>query len=167
MTQARTRIGIVVERRRLQSPWADAAWLPVQALPAEPATPAWTELGSTEKATRFYAGGADLELYRTETAHYRDNLGGGRPSLWVLLRPSIGTPPVELVAVTADPAEGESFTQAGDDIVEPVPMPEAIVTWVAAFVAEHHVDRAFFKRRRDRADPDSMGRRTRVDDDDG
>jgi hypothetical protein len=30
---------------------------------------------------------------------------------------------------------------------------------LAAFVAEHHVDHAFVKRQRDRADPEALGRR--------
>jgi hypothetical protein len=41
-------------------------------------------------------------------------------------------------------------------------MPETIKKRIAAFVTEHHVDRPFFKRKRDRADPDSMGRKSRV-----
>jgi len=51
------------------------------------------------------------------------------------------------------------MTFAGNDIVEPVPMPEAVREQVAAFVAEHHVEQEFFKRKRDRADPQSLGRR--------
>ena len=69
-------------------------------------------------ATTFYAGSADVELYRSETAHYRDNLATGAPSLWVVLRPTEAEPPYELIAVTADPAEGEAFTEAGADLVE-------------------------------------------------
>jgi hypothetical protein len=53
------------------------------------------------------------------------------------------------MAVTADPAEGEAFTEAGNDLVETVPMPGPIVQAVEAFVAEHHVERPFFKRERD------------------
>jgi len=30
---------------------------------------------------------------------------------------------------------------------------------VAVFIAEHHVDEVFVKRKRDQADPDSLGRR--------
>jgi hypothetical protein len=51
------------------------------------------------------------------------------------------------------------MTEAGNNIVEPVPMPEPIRETVAAFVAEHHVEREFFKRKRDRPDPESLARR--------
>ena len=94
---------------------------------------------------------AEIELYRTETAHYRDNLATGAPALWVVLRRPDADPPYQLVAVTADPAEGEGFTESGADLVEPVPMPEPMREIVEAFVAEHHVERPFFKRKRDRA----------------
>jgi hypothetical protein len=64
--------------------------------------------------------------------------------------------------VTADPAEGEAMTEAGNDLVESVPMVETICDQVAAFVAEHHVEQTFVKRTRDRANPDSLGRRPSV-----
>ena len=51
------------------------------------------------------------------------------------------------------------MTEAGNDLVESVPMPDAIREQVAAFVAEHHVEREFVKRKRDRANPDAFGRR--------
>ena len=51
------------------------------------------------------------------------------------------------------------MTEAGSNIVEPVPMPDVVRDTVAAFVAEHHVEEVFVKRKRDRADPESLGRR--------
>jgi hypothetical protein len=45
-------------------------------------------------------------------------------------------------------------------------MPESIREFLAAFVAEHHVEQPFFKRRRDRADPQALGRRGQIRDDD-
>ena len=62
------------------------------------------------------------------------------------------------MAVTADPAEGESFTQSTDNIVEAVPMPPPVHDVVEAFVVEHHVERSFSKRKRDRADPEALAR---------
>ncbi len=37
-------------------------------------------------------------------------------------------------------------------------MPEPVRDALAAFVAEHHVERAFEKRKRDRADPEALAR---------
>ena len=54
------------------------------------------------------------------------------------------------MTVTADPAEGEASTEAGDNLVETVPMPDGIIEALEAFIAEHHVERPFYKRQRDR-----------------
>ena len=64
-----------------------------------------------------------------------------------------------MVAVTADPAEGEAFTEAGNDLVDTVPMPAAIREALEVFLAEHHVARPFFKRRRDSAGEGAGGRK--------
>ena len=61
-------------------------------------------------------------------------------------------------AVTADPSEGEAFTESGTDLVEPVPMPEPIRVMVDAFIAEHHVEQAFYKRKQKRVDPEALAR---------
>ena len=51
------------------------------------------------------------------------------------------------------------MTEAGSNIVEPVPMPDSVRDAIAAFVTEHHVEEVFVKRKRDRANPESFGRR--------
>ena len=91
--------------------------------------------------------------------NYRDNLASGAPSLWVVLRRTEGDPPLTLFTVTADPAEGEGMTEAGDDLVETVPMPPSIQDAIAQFIAEHHVERTFSKRQRDRAALEPLARR--------
>jgi hypothetical protein len=151
-------VGIVVVRKSLKSAWADHAWLPHSALPAAPATEPWTSLGPDGPDQLFYAGSFKVQLHPSETAHYRDNLVSGRPSLWVGLRP-IGGDEHEVSTVTADPYEGEALAGAFGEVIEAVPMPPEIQAKVAAFFEAHHVERAFFKRKRDRADPEALGRR--------
>jgi hypothetical protein len=75
------------------------------------------------------------------------------------LRPTGAEPPYELLLVTANPSEGEALTEPGTDLVDTVPMPDVIRDAVAAFVAEHHVEQVFVKRKRDRADPQALARR--------
>jgi hypothetical protein len=152
-------VGVVIERRKAASPWIDFTWRPAVVLPGQPDAAPWTVLASEADAVTFYAGATDIALYRTETGLYRDNLASGAPSLWVALRPTGTEPPYDLLAVTADPSEGESFTQAGDDLVGAVPMPAPVREIVEAFVAEHHVEQVFHKRKRDRADPEALARR--------
>jgi hypothetical protein len=155
-------VGIVVERRKAASPWIDFTWRPVAVLLGEPAAAPWTRLSEHGDVATFYAGTAEIELHTSETGNYRDNLAAETPSLWVALRPTGVEPAYDLVAVTADPAEGEFFTQAGDDVVEAVAMPAPLCEIVADFVATHHVERPFVKRKRDRADPEALARRVPV-----
>ena len=77
----------------------------------------------------------------------------------MVLRPTDSEPPYDVMAVTADPAEGEAFTEAGNDLVETVPMPAIIAEAVETFIAMHHEERPFFKRQRDRANRDAPARR--------
>ncbi|HET8726460.1 MAG TPA: DUF3305 domain-containing protein [Alphaproteobacteria bacterium] len=159
MIREAIKIGVVVERRKLENPWIDHAWIPNAVLPGAPAAAAWTVLDETPKATRFYAGSFELEFFSTDTGGYRDNLRSGRPSLWVSLRPSAAPPGVTLWTVTADPWEGEALTEPGTDIIEAVPMPSAIQARLAAFVEAYHVERPFIKRKRDRANPEALAMR--------
>ena len=154
-------VGVVVVRKALKSPWADHAWLPQSILPAVPSAKPWTSLGADGDDELFYAGPCEVRLHPAETAHYRDNLISGRPSLWVALRP-IGGDEHEISTVTADPYEGEALAGAIGEVIEAVPMPPELQAKVAAFFEAHHVERQFFKRKRDRADPEALGRRGRV-----
>ena len=157
---ARIPVGVVVARRKAASQWIDFTWAPVSVLHGVPEAQPWTVLSSEDELTMFYAGSADVELHRSETTYYRDNLASGAPSLWVVMASTEDDPPYRLFAVTADPAEGESFAETTANLVEQVAMPQPIQEIVAAFVAEHHVERPFFKRKRDRQDPESLARRT-------
>jgi hypothetical protein len=161
MAGDRFEIGVIAAKRKLKSAWASHAWLPHSVLPAAPATAPWTRLAAEGEDEIFYAGAAELRLYPSETSHYRDNLGSGRPSLWVALREVAGDEH-EVSTVTADPYEGEALAGAIGEIIEAVPMPAEIQAQVAAFVEAHHVERPFIKRKRDRADPEALARRGRA-----
>ena len=152
-------VGVVVERRKAASEWIDYLWRPVAVLPGAPEAKPWTVLREDKETVTYYAGTAVIELHRTETTNYRDNLASPSPGLWVVLRQTETEPPYKVFAVTADPAEGEAMTEAGSDLVEQVAMPAPIGAMIEAFVAEHHVERTFFKRERSRADPEAMARR--------
>jgi hypothetical protein len=150
-------IGVVVERREAVSIWTDYIWRPIALLVGLPDAAPWTPLTAGEAVT-FYAGAAEIELYSTETGNYRDNLASAAPSIWVALSPTGSQPPFQLAAVTADPAEGEALTEPGQSLVEALLMPDSVQKVIASFVAEHHVERVFQKRKRDRANPEVLAR---------
>jgi hypothetical protein len=150
---ARIAVGVVVERRKAKSAWVDCLWRPVSVFVGEPSAAPWTLLAAEAETALFYAGEAMIELHRTETTNYRENLVSGAPALWIALRPVASERPYEILAVTADPAEGEAFTDAGSNLVEAVPMPPEVAQSIGRFIAEHHVERPFLKRRRQPAAP--------------
>jgi hypothetical protein len=152
-------VGVIVERRKAKSMWVDFLWRPVSVFVGNPSAAPWTPLDTEPETNLFFAGEAVIELHRTETTNYRDNLASGAPALWVALRPVVSERPYEILAVTADPAEGEALTDAGSNLVEAVSMPLDVVEAVGQFIAQHHVERPFVKRQRDRQAPsDRRGR---------
>ncbi len=158
-------VGVVVERRKAKSPWVDFVWTPVAVLPGLPDAAPWTALDGDAECARFYGGGAEIALHRSDASGYRDNLATDVALLWVVLRPGGGLEaPYEIAAVTAEPSEGEAFTESAANLVETVLMPAAIRAVVADFVAEHYVEQPFLKRNRDRVDPEAMARRARLKD---
>lgn len=154
MIEAKITIGLVLECYALSGPWGGHQWRPIEVFATPPDAEAWTPLGASGSVRRYYAGAYDVQLYSTETANYRDNLQSNEPKLWVVMRPEGAEPPVEIVTVTADPAEGEANTEAGSNVVETIAMAPEIAAVIAEFYAAHHVERPIIKRRRDRNEPD-------------
>ena len=152
-------VGIVIERSKGANPWASSLWRPVSALSGVPDAPAGTKLSDDGERTIFFAGTADIELYRSEAGNYRQNLLVEHPLLWVALRRTEGDPPYTVAGVTVDPAEGESWAEISNDLVDTVPLPPAVEAMVAAFVSEHYVEHMFQKRERDRFNPEIVKRR--------
>jgi hypothetical protein len=152
-------VGVVIERRKAKSPWVDFVWRPVGVLPGVPDAAPWTTLDGDAECTNFYGGAAMIELHRSDTSGYRDNLATGAALLWVVLHPTGGEPPYTIATVTAEPSEGEACTESAANLIETVPMPEPIRAAIADFVDKHHVEHPFIKRKRDPANPEAMARR--------
>lgn len=149
------RFGVLAQRRPPVTRWGTGELRPLAVLPAEPAAAPHTAISTEGGTETWYLGGRDLTLWSGDTGHYRDNLSSGRPSVWVALR---GADPLrsEIVCLTADPYEGEGLASDLDLIVEAVPMPDAVQARIIAFVAAHHVEVPFKKRKRLPADPNAM-----------
>lgn len=152
-------VGVIAERLKAESKWIDYVWRPANVLEGVPDMQPWTLLEGNSDRALFYAGSAKIDLYVGDAPHYRENLLTGFPKLWVILRPTGIEPPLELVMVTANPFEAEGLTESAADIVEPIPAPESISNVLAAFVEQHYVHEPFFKRKRDKADTEALGRR--------
>ncbi len=106
---------------------------------------------------QYHAATLPLELFRKETEAYLYNLGNREPAIYVVLREveEDGAPhPIEVHLVTASPFEAQDYLDSGEDVVEPVAMPDDVRAWIERFVEEHHEEEKFFKRRPEKMDLD-------------
>lgn len=155
-------VGVILECRKLDNPWIDHSWRPVQVLPGVPDSKPWTKLAEGEGWAQFYAGAAELVLYRHESETYAYNIESAQPAVWIFLRNSPDEMGIELHGASVDPGEAHAHNDTGDDIVDFVPMPDAILAWVTDYVRRHPPTKEHYKRKRDRADPEALARRTRL-----
>lgn len=149
-------IGVVVERRRIDHPWAEWTWRPIDAMADPPPIEDWHVLTERGDVTHYYAATATMTLHRKLVEAYRVNLAGEAPVLWVVLQEDDqrgSDRPYRVHMVTASPYEAQDYLDSGEEIVEAVPMPEAVLATVIAFVKAHPEEQAFRKRKRDRIDP--------------
>ena len=163
-------VGIVIERQKLDNPWQEYRWTPVNVIPGISIEPdaEWKVLREEDDRTHFLVGSMNIDLFRGETEGYRSNLSNDPPRVYVVLSPGedADDPDVVPFLVTVCPYEAESYTESGEDIVEGVTMPLEIAAWVQKFVDQHHVDMPFKKRKQKKAyDPrkGGLGARPKVD----
>lgn len=158
-------VGVLVERRPAVTQWAEHVWAATELLLDPPAVPAWTLLRQEGGRAVFFAGSAEIRLFRTETDNLKHNMEAAEPRVWAVLRPSETAPGMALQCVTADPGEAHLYADSGNDLVEPLAMPDPLAEAIRAFIAVHHQERVHHKRKRDRADPEALARRVREPDD--
>jgi Protein of unknown function (DUF3305) len=157
-------ISVVLERRAAKSPWLDHVWRPVGVLPLPSSEPGKL-LAEGEGWAQYLSGTLDLELFRGETEGYLTNLSQDQPAVFVVLRRNDEDDGFEYLPflATVCPYEAMGYTPGGDDIVEGVPMPPEVADWVRAFVAQHHVDEPFRKRKNRRHQDDYGGKRPQTE----
>jgi hypothetical protein len=144
------RVGIVIERRRLDSPWQDEAWLPIAILSPPPREDDWRVLRTDGGGRQqIYAGSLVIELFRKEISSYRYNLETGVPKVYVVLRRTDDAArPWRPHLATVAPDEAEAALEGGADIMDGVAMPADLVTWIVGFVALQPTEEPFHKRQR-------------------
>jgi hypothetical protein len=146
-------LGIVLRRSPGVTRWVPWTWTAVAVLPgAGPAN--WRLLRQDGDVREYHATTVDLTLYRGETEAYRVALSDRPPSLYVIMRTTqtgIEDCPLEVVLATASPHEAQLYAECGEELVEKIPMPPSLLAWVGDWIATHHEDQVFIKRRRDKA----------------
>ncbi len=156
MPKAVIRVGVVAWSHPPANVWASRVLRPVAVLADWPPLAPGTLMREDGGVRTVWLGDHALTLHHGETRHYRDNLSAARPSVWVALDGE------RVLAVTVDPYEGEGLAGDTERVVEAVEMPAPVAAQVAAFVAAHHVDEAFVKRKRVPAPEGGASRAPRV-----
>lgn len=145
-------VGVIVRKTPGVTKWAKWNWKAVAVLPgAGPAE--WAEMRREGDAVEYHAGTLPLELYRTDTEAYLTGLSCKIPSLYVVMRNAGYTDElkdIELLLITASPYEAQDYMDSGEEVVEPIAMPDGVIAWVADFIELHHEDEVFVKRKRDK-----------------
>lgn len=152
LVRASMPVGIVVRRTPGVTRWAKWAWKVVAVLPG--AGPAhWRELRREGDAVEYHAATLDLDVWSTDTEAYQVALAAKTPGVVVVLREttdSANDMPWEVTHITASPYEGQDYMDSGEGLIEQVPMPLTMIAWLRDFVAEHHKEEPFIKRKRDK-----------------
>lgn len=152
-------VSVVIERRTANSQWVDHVWRPIGVLPLA-ANDHGKLLAEGEDWAHFHGGALDIELFRGETEGYRSNLSQTPPMVYVVLRRNEDAEGLEYkpFLATVCPYEAMGYSEDNDEMVEGVPMPPEVMVWVQDFVAKHHVDTPFIKRKRKRHQDDYGGK---------
>lgn len=158
-------VGVVIERREINNQWQQCVHTPVAVIPGAPpmaVTEPWKLLNQGDGWAHFHAGTLKIEINSKSTSSYRNNLMNEMPFVFVVLQPGeeADEPDVVTRLVTVDPDEAADYLDTSV-AVEGVPMPPELVAWVQDFVAKHHVEVKFEKRKRKPYDPRREGFRRR------
>ena len=152
-------VGIVLERRDADNQWIDYTWHAQSVIPGAAPVGEWVEIGKGEGWVQYHAATLDLELFRKETEGYKHNLSLEQPSVFIVLREGDEDDAHDVMPflATVCPYEAQDYMDSGEEIVEHVPMPNAVAAWMAEFVEAHHVDEPFKKRKNKPFDPREEG----------
>lgn len=142
-------LGIVLRRTPGVTQWQRHVWRAHAVLPGAGSAD-WAEMRRDGDVVEYHAGTLELELFGPDTEAYIHGLQAREPSVYIIMRPTGDEPPLELLVATVSPYEAQDYADSGEEIIEKVPMPASLRAWVEAFVAEHHQEETFVKRKRDK-----------------
>lgn len=144
------RLGVAMKRTPGVTRWAKWGWKASSVLPGA-ADADWKLMRSEGDVAEFHAATKDVWLYVSDTEAYAHELGARVPSVYIVLCASDDGPAgLGVLHVTVSPYEAQDYCDSGEEVVERVPMPEAMLAWVRDFVDTYHAEEPFVKRRRDK-----------------
>lgn len=145
---------VILERKDLDSPWADHIWQPVSVVLDAPQGVHGKIREEGDGWRHYFLECGPLELHRKDAPAYRDGLfHQGNASLWVILQDDEDPKsvlPYSVQLVTASPFEAQDYLDSGELIVEVVDMPEALQDFVQQYVDLCPEEEKFIKRKQNK-----------------
>lgn len=145
-------LGIVIRKSPGITRWAKWVYKAVAVIPGA-GEENWKELRREGDVVEYHAATVELELWRTDTEAYLTGLSVKIPAIYVVMQ-NVNDPvspfPIEVHLATASPYDAQDYADSGEEIVEQVPMPGALIAWVYDFIQIHHEHEVFVKRKRDK-----------------
>jgi hypothetical protein len=149
--ELRIDVGVLAEKRKASSQWAEDYWLPTAVVESHLNHHEGDVLYQTDDVTRYFMGYSEIYCHAKETEAYIHNFESKIPALYVVLRKDDeNTRKLSwyVHTVTASPYEAQDYSDSAEDIVERVTMPLDIAKQIMDFIDIHHVDEEFKKRKR-------------------
>lgn len=145
-------MGVVLRRRPGVTRWAKWAWTAVAVLPnAGPG--GFRVLREEDDVTDFHAATVPMDLHHTECDGYRTSLMMSPPSVFAVLDKGTNADNEHGIAVhtvTANADLALDWQDSAEMIVEPIAMPEMLISMVRDFCEVHFENEPFVKRKRDK-----------------
>ncbi len=151
-------LGIVIRKTPGVTRWAKWHWQAVAVLPGA-AQESWRELRRDGDAVEYHAATVDLELWRTDAEAYLTGLSTRVPSIYVIMREALepdAPQAMEVLLATASPYDAQDYADSGEEVVDLVPMPAALMAWVREFTDQHYEEEVFVKRKRNKSRVDAV-----------
>jgi len=145
-------MGVVLRRRPGVTRWAKWAWSATAVLPNAGAG-GFKVLREDGDITDYHAATVPMDLHHTECDGYRTALMMTPPSVFVVLDKGENADNDHGIAVHTVTASADlalDWQDSAEMIVEPVAMPDEVVTLIRDFCEAHFEDVPFVKRKRDK-----------------
>lgn len=149
--ELRINVGVLVEKRKSSSQWADDYWIPTAVLEGTINHHEGDILYQSDALKRYFMGYSEIYCHAKETEAYIHNFESKVPAIYVILRrDDEDKHPLDwyVHAVTVSPYEAQDYSDSSEDIVERVSMSLDIAKEVMDFIDQHHVEEEFKKRKR-------------------
>lgn len=128
-------IAVIMQRRCLNSPWAEESWSAVAVVPDRGQLPPLQQLIWSDTTDSYLVSGLTLELHRDGNEGYFENWVAPEPKVFVLWR--MQGERAMPVHVSVSYMEGTRMLDSGES-VDGVPMPAEIQLWLGKYLQEHY-----------------------------